>query len=883
MRRFFNRLANLFFKSSAEREMEREIASNLALQQEEYERRGLSPEEAVLAARRAHGSLDIAKELHRDARGFPGLEQFFNDMFYSARNLIRAPGFALLAILAVALGVGVNATIFGLYNGVMLKPLPIADPARVFRVERWFERGSHGAMQFNFAWPEYEYLRAHASSFDGVTASTDVVALVSPDAQGYGEPFPGQAVSDNFFADLGVRPMLGRPFQPNEEAVVVLGFRAWARTFHRDPNVLGRTVKLNGIPVKILGVMPEQFRGTALTPVPTAFWAPLTMLEQLDTSFTKGWRDQWRDASHSGFELLARVRKGASYEAAQAEVNVLMRQFLSGRRETDVTKSITLRRTAYWAVSEGNIDFEIRALIAVMLALVLLVACANVANMLLARGMARRREIGIRLAVGASRGRVVRQLLMESFLLAVAGGAVGVAVSAWSGRLLWASIAGTLQGLLGWATFDLDVSPDERVFVFAALLATITAVLFGLAPAIATTRPEVDAALRPRRGRLRGMLLAAQVAAVVVLLSITGGLASNLRKSITANIGFDARDIYLAMFVYSSDAVDPRTVNRQLRARLAGLGGVDSVTVGDVPLWNGKGQTIEAGGVKHHALVSYGSGAYFETLRLPISLGRTFTQAEAERDGPVAVVSEFTANLYWPHQDPIGQRFFLGQDNREEFAVVGVAPNVRFNDLTEPDEAHVYLPSMDKHSGGLFFRTRGDRQKTLETVRSEIASLDPHLLPALVLVSLEDGPFKIQRSFFQLLAVFTGALTVFCLTLAAIGIYGVMSFLVSQRTKEIGIRMALGARAGEVIRGIAARGFPPVLAGMAVGFAVAGGLGAWFESMEKEFPEPLLKQFFADPAGYVELVIMLLVAALAAVAPARRATRVDPVIALRHE
>ena len=492
--------------------------------------------------------------------------------------------------------------------------------------------------------------------------------------------------------------------------------------------MLGQSIKLNGIPFTIVGVMPQEFRGTALAPVPTAFWTPLAMLEQLDPSFKHGWRQEWRDATHSGFELLARINAGTSRAQAEAETNLLMRQFLAGRSESERTTSVTLGRTSYWAGGVRiSVDGEFWLLVAVLLALVLLVACANVANMLLARGMARRREIGIRLTMGASRGRVVRQLLAESFLLAAAGGGLSLLVSAWSARLLWVGITTILQGLMRSITFDVDVSLDARVFLFGAFLSVLTTLLFGVAPALASTRVEINAAIKPVRPRLRGLLLAAQVAAVVMLLSAAGELASGVRKSKSADLGFDAKDIYMAMFIYSSDAIDPKVTNRRLRGRLGTVAGVDSVTIGDAPLWNGKQQPMAAGSIKHRALISYGAGTYFETLRLPILHGHSFTQAEAERNAPVAIVSEFTARVFWPNQDPLGEQFSLAND-KQNFEIIGVARNVRFNDLAEPDEVHVYLPSMEKHSGGLFFRVRGDRQRALEPYAPKSARSIPSFL-----------------------------------------------------------------------------------------------------------------------------------------------------------
>ncbi len=561
MRRAWARFLNLFRLNHAEQEMSREIDAHLALLQENFEQRGMSPEEAALAARRAfreHGGIEQVKELHRETRSFVWIEQFFKDLRYGWTNLRRNPGFTLTAVIALALGIGTNATVFGIYNAIALKQLPVADPDRVVRLERWFVSGSRGNIQYNFAYPEYEYLRDQHSVFSSVVAAVSGVQVFSEIGE-TDAPATGYAVSANYFRDLGVKPLLGRTFLADEDRVpganpvVVLDYRFWQAKYHGDARALGQSIKLNGVAYTIVGVAPREFTGTeAYFPTAYDFFAPISMLDQLDPTFgpavDPGWRGKWRDSSgRPGMELLARLKPGVSRSQAQAAADLALRRYLAGQKEIDRTTALALQKANYFGSTD---DWRVQVSVAgvlLVVSLVLLVACANVANMLLATGIARQREIGIRLALGAGRGRVVRQLLTESLLLSLIAGAAGMLLSVWAGRVVWVALINVIQGFHV-TMIDLDLSLDVHALLYGLALSLLTGLLFGLTPALQATRFGLLTAIkqdtpdsRPGRSRLRGLLLGTQVTVSVVLLVLGLAVAGTASSSLKDDPGYDAR------------------------------------------------------------------------------------------------------------------------------------------------------------------------------------------------------------------------------------------------------------------------------------------------------------------------------------------------------
>ncbi len=905
MRRLWLRFANLFRVKEAEREMSREIEAHLALLQEDFERRGMSSEEAVLAAKRAYGGIEQAKELHRETRSLVWIEQCFKDLRYGLANLRRNPGFTATAVIALALGIGVNATVFSIYNAVALRPLPVADPDRVVRVERWFASHGLGNAQYNFAYTEYQYLREHSSVFtDVVAAKSQITVLALPvgaasEERTAPERVNGYAVSSNYFSGLGVKALIGRTFVPDEDRVpganpvVVLDYRYWQRTYHGDPNIPGRAIKLNGAVYTIIGVAPREFTGTESFPLECAFWAPLSMLDQLDqasgAASHQNWRQQWRDPStQSGFELLARLKPDVSKAQAQVETDQLIRQYLSGYQQTDRTTAVTLQRTAYFGNTDDIRFHAAAAGVLLLVSLVLLVACANVANMLLARGVARQREIGIRLALGASRGRVVRQLLSESLLLSLLGGAAGILLSVWAARTLWLSLSTIFQGL-HLSMIELDLTPDAHVLGYGLTVSLLTGAVFGLAPALQATRAGLNAAarqdgspsgMRLGKSRLRGLLLGTQVTVSVLLLVLGFATANALVRSHAGDLGFETRDTYWLL-------VDAGSAKMQaLRDRLQTLPEVRGSAIGRPPLNGTYTPPMIVGKLYAKALATYASDGYLETLGVGLQRGRSFTRQEAKQKAPVAVITASTAKHFWPGEDPLGKHFVLDlnfQNKFTDFEVVGVARDARFADIAQPDQLHVYLASTEDAQSVLMFRIRGDRGRALAAVRSAVDSFDANLGPSLFMVSLEDGFVAMQRSLQRVTASLAGTLTLLSLTLAGVGIFGVMAFLVSQQTREIGIRVALGATARAVVTNILVQGLRPVFIGLALGFSL-GTVTTVITRATQTFPDaPLARVIFADPIMYGALALMLAVAVLASVIPARRALRVDPAVALRHE
>ena len=551
MRRFFAKVSSLLFRGHAERELAREVTAHLTLLQDEFERRGLTPAEASLAARRAYGGVEQAKELHRAERSFVWVEQFAQDLRHAVRGLARNPGFTIVAVVALALGIGVNTALFTTYNAVALKPLPVADPDRVVRLQRWFQSGSHGDDQYAFSYPEYTYLVTHSREFTGLVATSwetgvqflkDGAALRESAAA---ETLQGQLVSANYFESLGIRARLGRTFFPNEDstpganAVAVLSYPFWQAAFQGDARVLGETIKLNGTAFTVIGVTPEEFTGTSLYSRTPALWAPLSMQAQLAPG-----REWLNDPDQQRLQILARVRLSATQ--AQAETDLLVRQFASVHPQHDRTISVTLPRTSYFDTLNNNLFTALVALFMLIVGLVLLVACANVGNMLLARGVARQREIGTRIALGASRGRLIRQLLTESVLISLLGGAAGLLVSGVTVKLLWALLT-QIPPFAGDRRFVPDPSPDVRVFVYALAVSIAAGILFGLFPALQFTKPDLTTGLKEKRSRMRGFLVGAQVAVSMVLLVTAGLLARGLVRSQGAQVGSPGTELEFAL------------------------------------------------------------------------------------------------------------------------------------------------------------------------------------------------------------------------------------------------------------------------------------------------------------------------------------------------
>jgi predicted permease len=915
MRAFLTRaiakIRNLRRSQSSDAELDREIALHVAMLEEEYERRGMSPEGAHRAARQTLGGVEQAKQAHRDQRVILWLEQMRQDLRHACRTFRRNPGFTLVAVATLAAGIGVNTTLFTAYDAVALKPLPIADPGRVVRLERWFTHGWIGDMQYGFSWPEYLYCREHQDAFSDMVATSwpvRVLARLPGDQAGAQlKALQGQMVSGNYFRSFGVEAGLGRTFGPDEDRapggdpVVVLSYSFWQRAFHGDPKTAGSVMRINGTAFSIIGVAPEEFTGTALLPQVPDFWAPVSMQSQLTPG--EDWLHQPADYR---FQILGRLRPEIGLKQAEAQTAALIRQFSATYITREPTRTVTLQHTAFFGNTEDpRFEAGVAALMLIV-AMVLFAACANVANMLLARGAVRQREISLRLALGASRARVIRQLITESILLSLVGGVTGLALSVVASKLLRVELAQMLTTQLGSGfAFSLNLNPDVRVLVYALAISVVAGAAFGLSPALQFTKPELATSLhdesasfghRLRRSHLRSLLICGQVAVSMLLLTCSGLLVRGLMQSQSADPGFDTRQVFLLLGDYGDNAATSVARFQRIVRGLEEVPETASIAYGGGPMmgtWTPpilvkKNGAVE-GAERRRTLASYASQNYLRTLGIPLLRGRDFTEQESATGAHVAVISEAAARLFWPGEDPLGRHFQLDlhfTGKLTGFEVVGVAKDVRFTNLTRIDPAHVYLAPDPTTTYPILLNVGANQQAALAALWKAVSRLDGNLLPDLSLWNAETMLVHPQRTLARVMALFAAGLALLALSLAGVGIFGVMTYVVSQRTKEIGIQMALGAHSGDVLRSVALSGLKPVAAGMIFGLGCGAAASALLHST---LASPGTSDFlygvqFYDPwtfAGISSFVVT--VSLLASLVPAVRAVRVDPMVALRYE
>ena len=828
------------------------------------------------------------------------MQILWQDLRYSARMLLKQPGFTLIVALTLSLGIGANGVIFSLVNALLLRPLPVEKPSELAAVYTSdFSSGDFGASSY----PDYVDFRDRNRVFTGLVAY-QMPQPLSLNIDGTNERIFGEIVSGNYFSALGLKPSLGRGFLPEEDrapgerAVAVISHKLWQTRFGGDPAIVGRSVKVNGHPFTIVGVAPEKYSGLSRG-FAADWWIPAMMIGQVVPG-----ADHLTERGNRGFLLIGRLKPGVTRQQAQADFNSIAAQLYKEwpthwenvRRQS---RSVTLTPE-----SEARLMPDARmpvvifmALLMTVAGLVLLIACANIANLLLARATSRRKEIAIRLSLGAGRWRLIRQLLTESVLLALIGGAVGLLLAGWGADLLM-----TFKPPLPMPV-ELDLHGDWRVFGFMSGLSLLTGIVFGLTPALAASRPDVGASLKDetgaantggRRGRLRGALVVVQVSLSLMLLICAGLFLRSLRNASSIDPGFDADNLLalsMDLQLQGYDETKGRNFTDQLLDRARSLPGVVSASLTDqLPLGIDGGarraMTIEGytaqPGESAEIQSSFVAARYFETLRIPLSQGRAFQQQDNVNAPGVALVNEAFARRYWPGQQPLGKRIQMGAvrsgvNDAPYLTVIGVTSDGKYATLGEEATPFIYLNLAQNSvlSPTLVVRTQGDPFNSLSAVRSEVAALDKNL-------PLYDVKTMRQHLGLALLPArlagsVLGVFGLVALTLAAAGIYGVMAYSVAQRTREIGIRMALGANARDVLRLIARQGMTLVLIGMGIGLAAAFALTQLLKSL-------MFGVSATDPLTFA-LVSMLLaaVALLACYFPARKATKVDPIVALRSE
>ena len=882
------RVKALFKRKQLDRDLEDELAFHLAMREAKNRDRGVEVEEARYAARRQFGSVLRIKEACREAWSFVSLETTWRDLRYGARALAKNPGFAAVAVLATALGIGVNTGIFSVMNGVALKLLPVPKAEQIVSVDQIF----HGKFSRNvegepglFSYAEYKNYRANNHVFSGLLAYAPfLVATLGGESP---KQVMGAETSCNFFDVLGERPALGRVFveedcrAPGASPVVVLSDDLWKSQFGADPTILGKSVSLNRAKFVVIGIAAPGFGG--LDPWPSAFWAPVTMQKALEP------QHDLLAADNTGWlALLGHMRGGISIEEVRADMGVI-----AGRIDEQYpgrTTMLAIRRATFMGrPEERSVVFDIGAVVLAAVGLVLLIACANVANLLLARASARQKEIAIRLSIGGSRWRIVRQMLTESVLIAFLGGTLGSLVAFWL-------IEGIAQFVLahlphGAPQLVWNVSPDLRVCGYSLVLTALTGILFGLVPALHATRQDLSTAVKgdgdgfigkaAGGGILRNALVGVQVAVCMVLLIAAGLLMRGLYLAQTVDPGFEMKGIIQAQFDLPSQGYSTekaQAFQRELIARVAALPGVDDVEQARVtPLghqWEGTGLTL-AGETQERAFeFNVVTPGFFRMLGMPMVRGRVFTETERRSDAPVLVVTESTARRLWPGQDAIGKT--LRNDEKNEFQVVGVVRDSQASHLGQTDGLFFYTPAGPAAQDRLqlLVHSKSGETATVNGIREAVRALDANLI--VDVTKLADN-LEAWRTPSRIVAALSGVLGALALLLASIGVHGVVSYGVSQRTREIGIRMTLGADRRDVMRLVLRQALWPVLIG-----ALVGVIGC--AAVSQVLSNVLYGMGAHDPVAFVGVPLFLLsIAFLASYIPARRAVRVDPVVALRYE
>jgi predicted permease len=899
------RLRALLRGRAVERELDEELRMHLDHEIQKQLQRGIPQPEAVRRAHLTLGGLDQVKEQCRDARGVTPIETTLQDLRYALRTIRKAPGFATMAILSLALGIGANTAIFTLIDAVMLRSLPVRSPDELVSVgdpARPTALWEGAPMADVLSYPLYQRLRDRNRVLTGLLASGRAGRIEMSAGDGRSEEVRARLVSGNYFDVLGVSPIMGRTFSPEEDRtpgagpVIVIGHDFWEKRFARDPRILGRTVRLNASPFSIIGVGPAAFTGEVVGS-PTDIWIPISMQAQVNSGPS---RLERRD---SNWLLgLGRLAPGVSLENARAELTLLARQALADFQGTNLSADKASGiRTQTLPVQAGGKGFSwvrrnVSALLFTLMAvvgLVLIIACANVANLLLARSLSRRKEMSVRLAVGASRGRLIRQLLTEGAALAIIGGAAGLTLAGWGSRVLSQLVS---RGGPNPVPFDVDVQPNLSVLAFTAAVALLTTILFALVPALHSTRVELSRALKegagsPARGgwSLGRLLVIAQLALSVPLLITAGLFVRSLASLEALDAGYSSDNLLLmkAEMVGGGNATTTERLShaRGVLDRLGLIPGVLGVTVSENGLFSGvdsgtEGLQIEGFRASRREDLSSRfdqvGPRYFHVLGVPLLAGREFDERDAKGAPPVAVVNETMATFYFGTRTAIGRYI---QNGGDRYMVVGVVNDNRQRDLKGVTERRFYIPLLQTEDPIAAFhfavRTRADAASMIPTLRRELQGFDANLNVS----SIESVRVLMRQTFSAERAVarFSGVFGVLALALAVAGLYGVTSYATARRTNEIALRMALGADRGEVIR-MVLRG---ALTLMAAGFAI--GLPAALAAT-RLIAASLVGVRTTDPAIAGAVILMMSIAGVCAVCvPAVRASRVDAVTALREE
>jgi predicted permease len=894
LRVLLHRLLGMFRKSKLENELDEEIKSHLEMQVEDNVRRGMSLAEARYAAQRSFGGVDQIKEAYRDRRGVPVIETTLQDLRFAIRVLRRSPVYTSVVVLTLAIGIGANTAIFSLVDAVLINMLPVRNPEQLVAIDTFNQRGE----RINFSYPLFEQLRDRTHTFKGVFAAIDGTSnmeMIAPAANAQPLPVEVQLVSGEYFPVLGVNAITGRTLTtednrvPGAHPVAVINYAFWRNKLGGDASIVGKGIKLKDQPFTIVGVTPPDFFGESVGRAPD-IWVPLMMQPQFDRG------ESFLALSNMGWlRVMARLEPGGSQQQAQADLAVWLSQVQSDQGELG-RNARRLRNAEVVAGSKGlsetrdKFSKQLWILMAVV-GLLLLIACANVANLLLVRASVRAKEVAVRLAIGARRWRLIRQFLTESLLLAFAGAVLGLILASWGSRIL------LLMASEGARPIPIDVSLNLRILGFTMLVTLITAVLFGLTPALSATRQDLNTALKVNTVANPGLplsrvLIIVQVALSLLLITGAGLFVRTLQNLRTRNLGFDAdKVLQVRIDAQSAGYKDEQLADLygRLLNSIKSVPGVVSASTSDSGFRTGssrtccvavEGYTFSANEDRQIRTGSVAPG-YFETIGLPMLLGREFQpqdlspQKKPGSFSKAAIINEAMARRYFGDANPVGKHFGWGDppDVKYDIEIIGVAANAIYGNLREEKSSLIYFPG--NRGQVLVVRAAGTPDSLITSIRNEIRAVDKNLM----ISGVKTIPQLIDQSLIleKLLAKLSSFFGVLALLLASIGLYGVMAYAVVRRTKEIGIRMALGAQPGNVRWMVMREALRLVIVGVLIGVPTALAATRFISSL-------LYGLTPTDPITVSVAIIAIVVSAiLAGFLPARAASRVDPLLALKYE
>jgi putative ABC transport system permease protein len=882
------KIRTFFGRRIGDAELDEEVRAHLEMEEQENRDAGMSPEEAHYAALRKFGNVTRAEEDSRAAWTWNWLETGWQDVRFAIRLLIRDRAFTAIAVLSLAVGIGVNSALFSLADAILLRPLSVLHPGEVVSIVG----NSRSEPLGNVSYRDYLDFRDHSKSFNGLVAYTLRSFGFAAKPGELPQKKSGMYVTGNFFSAMGIEPKLGRGIRededqvPGRDAVVVLGHDFWVSQLGADPSIVGKTVRLNGIDFTVTGVAPERFTGMDQLLRP-AMYVPLSMAERLEGTPGKDLLEKRDDRE---LDMKGRLKLGTSVAQAQAELATIAASLAQEYPATNKDQGVTVMTELKVRIARDPPDAGFIAMLMAMAGVVLLVACANLASLQLSRARARTREIAIRLAIGAGRRRLLRQMMTESLILALAGGAASLPFAqAGTAFLRQFRIPSDLP-------FVLDIRLNERVLLFSLAITVLTAVLFGLAPAVQASATNLVPSLKSGDAEISGRqrlwgrktLVIAQVSLSLVLMVMATVLFRAFHFLNVQGPGFRTDNLLMMSFnprlVRYSDE-QTQLFYKQLVERVRSAPGVKSAALTQVvplsPEQNSEnvvpeGYELPKGRDAVTVLLSFVDSSYFDTIGLPILRGRTFRESDTAGAPMVAVVNEELAKKYWPGSDPIGKRFRVKDDPSPWVEVVGVAKNGKYLWVGEPPTPYLYLP-LSQHPQArmtLLVQSAAEPASLVAPLRGVVRSLDANQ-PIFNVRTMREA-YQMRAAIILLLDEIVCAMGLVGLLLALVGLYGLMAYSVSQRTREIGIRMAIGANRASVVRMVLRQGLKLVLSGTAIGLAISfvaeTGIDGVFNTTHR------------DPVAYLIVAPALLaVTMLAAWIPARRASRVDPMRALRCE